>query len=256
LSGTQIHAYLRAGGASSKQERVGPFLAAFTPGTAHPMLNYAIPDDHVRPSKPQVDALVEAFERRGLVPRLEYSDEAAPDLEARLVEAGFRVDARLALLGCRRGEQAAIPEPPDFVVALAESDRDHLDAVTVAGEAYGELEVPDERALARRRSLVAAGGAVALARDRSTGEPAGSGLFGAPRAGVSELAAVGTRMSSRNRGVAGAVSALLVRQAFGHGVELLWLTPEHAQSERIYGRAGFRPIGGPMIHISRPARTT
>ena len=255
MSGTQIHAYLRAGGASSRPERVGPFLAAFTPGTDHPMLNYAIPDDHVSPSRPQVDALVEAFERRGLVPRLEYSEEAAPDLEARLVQSGFRVEARFTVLGCRPGEEAVMPEPPDFVVALAESDRDHLDAVAVASEAFGDLGLPDARALATRRSLVAAGGAVALARVRSTGEPAGSGLFGAPRAGVSELAAVGTRTSSRNRGVAGAVSALLVRQAFAHGVELLWLTPEHAQSERIYGRAGFRPIGGHMIHISRPAQT-
>ncbi|MBV8933942.1 MAG: GNAT family N-acetyltransferase, partial [Kutzneria sp.] len=25
--------------------RVGPFLATFTPGTDHPMLNYAIPDN-------------------------------------------------------------------------------------------------------------------------------------------------------------------------------------------------------------------
>jgi hypothetical protein len=63
-------------------------------------------------------------------------------------------------------------------------------------------------------------------------------------------------VSSRNRGVAGAVSALLVRQAFTHGVEMLWLTPEHAQSERLYGRIGFRPVGGEMIHISLPVRTS
>jgi hypothetical protein len=256
LSGTRIHAYLRAGGANSELERVGPFVAAFTPGTDHPMLNYAIPDDRVRPSRPQVDALIEAFARRGRVPRLEYSQEAAPDLEARLTESGFRIEARFSVLGCHPGEEVAMPEPPDFVVGLAQSDRDHLDAVAAANEAFGELGLPDARALAARRSLVTAGGAVVLARDRSTGEPAGSGLFGAPRAGVSELAAVGTRVSSRNRGVAGSVSALLVRQAFTHGVEMLWLTPEHAQSERLYGRIGFRPVGGEMIHISLPVRTS
>ncbi|WP_338059618.1 hypothetical protein [Amycolatopsis vancoresmycina] len=62
-------------------ERVGPFLAIFSPDTAHPMLNYAIPDDGAKPTAAEIDALTEAYRRRDLLPRLEYFTDVAPDLE-------------------------------------------------------------------------------------------------------------------------------------------------------------------------------
>ena len=252
MSGKEIHAYLRAGGASAECERVGPFVATFTPGTSHPMRNYAIPDDGAVPSSTEIGALIDAFVRRRLVPRLEYSDDAAPDLESLLVAAGFRVEARLAVLGCRPGKERPVSAPTGFAVALARSERDHVDAMVVAGDAHGEPGTPDPAAIAGRLRMVAAGGAVALARHRTTGEPAGSGQVGVPQAGVTELAAVGTRQQFRNRGIAGAVAALLTRDAFARGLDLVWLTAEGAQAERIYARAGYRPIGGHMVHLSAP----
>lgn len=252
MSGTKIHAYLRAGGAGSQHERVGPFLATFTPGSNHPMRNYAIPDDDARPTRTEAGALIDAFARRALTPRLEYFDDAAPDVEAVLLAAGFRVDARLVVLGCRAGEEHPLEVPPRFSVALAASERDHTDAMVVAGDAYGEPGAPDAAAIGARLRMVAAGGAVALARHRPTGAPAGSGQVGVPHAGVSELAAVGVHAQFRSRGIAGAITALLTREAFARGLELLWLTAESAQAERIYARVGYRPIVGHMVHMSVP----
>jgi GNAT superfamily N-acetyltransferase len=228
-------------------------LAAFTPGTDHPMRNYAIPDDDARPSSVEVDTLVHAFEQRGLKPRLEYAADAAPRLEAILVAAGFEVEGLLPLMTCHPGEARPLETPRDFVVALAESDRDHAESMVVAGDAYGEPgPPPGDASVAARQPMTAAGGAVVLARHRDSREPAGSGLFPVPQAGVSELAAVGTRAAFRNRGVAVAVTARLIQAAFDCGLELLWLTPEDAQAERICARAGFAFGGGQMMHISKP----
>jgi hypothetical protein len=251
---TQIHAYLRAGAAGAETERVGPFLATFTPGTDHPMRNYAIPDDDARPRPSEVDALVETFRSRGLKPRLEYADEASTALLQVLLEAGFEVEAKLPVMVCVRGHALAVTMPTDFEVGLALTDEDHADALRVANEAYGERAEPgaDEvRALGR---MVARGGAVALARHLATGEAAGSGIYPAPRESVSELAAIGTRERFRRQGVALGVTSALTISAFETGIELLWLTPEHEASERIYARVGFRSTNCHMIHISSDIR--
>jgi GNAT superfamily N-acetyltransferase len=256
MSGTQIHAYLRAPSAAKQHEHVGPFVARFTPGNDHPMLNYAIPDDGARPTSNEIEALVEAFRQRGLTPRLEYAADAAPDLEQRLVHSGFDVEARYPLMWCRPAEAPMLKAPENFIVTRAETDLDHTDAIAVADEAYGETGPPPSlEAVTARQHMSAAGGAVVLARQRSTGLAAGSGLFPAPREHISELAAVGTREAFRRRGIATAVTSLLVHLALDSEIELLWLTPEHEHAERIYAKAGFTRLGGTMVHLSRPTKS-
>lgn len=253
MSTSNIHAYLRAPAANIQLERVGPFVARLTLGTSHPMLNYAVPDDGASPSAQEVRALIDLFERRDLKARLEYDADSAPVLEELLVAAGFVVEARLPLMGCRPAEARPIELSPAFMVVNAETIADHVDAIIVADEAYGEPKRrPRTSQVTARREMTAAGGAVVLARERATCTPVGLGLFPPARAGVSELAAVGTREEFRGRGVATAVTSHLVGCACDIGVEFLWLTPEDDQAERIYGRVGFARLGGHMVHISRP----
>jgi GNAT superfamily N-acetyltransferase len=253
LSTSKIHAYLRAPVANIQLERVGPFVARFTLGTGHPMLNYAVPDDGASPSARDIRALIALFGRRDLKPRLEYEADSAPALEELLVAAGFVVEARLQLMGCRPADAQPIEPSPQFTVVKADTDADHGDAIIVADEEYGEPKGRPRRGqVTARREMTAAGGAVVLARERATGAPVGSGLFPPPRAGVSELAAVGTREAFRGRGVATAVTSHLVGCARHNGVEFLWLTPENDQAESIYGQVGFACLGGYMVHISRP----
>jgi RimJ/RimL family protein N-acetyltransferase len=248
-----IHAFLRAGGAPEERERIGPFLIRLAPDTKHPMLNYAVPDEDARPSDADVDTLVKAFESRGLLPRLEYASGGAPALEEMLHRQGFSTEARLTIMICRPGEERLAEVPPGFKVVLARSDEDHADAIVVADQAYGEPGgTPDRTRIEGRRRQVQNGGAVVLARHLSTGAPAGSGLFPVPRAGVTELAGVGTADAFRRRGVASAVTSCLLKSAFEAGVQLVWLTPEHVGSERIYARVGFTRAPCEMVHISRP----
>lgn len=253
MNTSKIHAYLRAPAANIQLERVGPFVARLTLGTSHPMLNYAVPDDGASPSAADITALIDLFERRNLKARLEYEADAAPVLEELLVAAGFVVEARLPLMGCRPADAQLIEPSPPFTVVKAETEADHIDAIIVADEAYREPKRRPRRGVVNtRREMTAAGGAVVLARERATGAPVGSGLFPPPRAGVSELAAVGTREAFRGRGVATAVTSHLVGRARYNRVEFLWLTPEDDQAERTYGRVGFARLGGHMVHISRP----
>jgi GNAT superfamily N-acetyltransferase len=216
------------------------------------MLNYAVPDDGASPSARDIRALIALFGRRDLKPRLEYEADSAPALEELLVAAGFVVEARLQLMGCRPADAQPIEPSPTFTVLKAKTVADHADAIIVADEAYGEPKRRPRRGqVTARREMTAAGGAVVLARERATGAPVGSGLLPPSRAGVSELAAVGTRVEFRGRGVATAVTSHLVGCARDNGIEFLWLTPEDDQAERIYARVGFARLGRHMVHISR-----
>src|SRR5690349_15139354 len=48
-----IQAYVRTTAPRGREtERVGPFLATYSPGTSHPMLNYAIPDGGLPAPRP------------------------------------------------------------------------------------------------------------------------------------------------------------------------------------------------------------
>jgi len=249
----RILAFQRAASAAREHQRVGPFLVRLTPGTKHPMLNYAVPDDGAVPSPDDVDDLEVAFERRGLTPRLEYPHAAAPGLEAVLLGCGFGLERRLPVMACIPSTAPARYVAPGFSVTVVDSDRDHVAAIVVADEAYGELgDPPDAAAVAARRRLSAEGGAVVLAREAASGEPAGSGMYPVPRSGVSELAGIGTKPAFRNRGVASSVVGALVELAARRGLELLWLTPEDEQAERIYTRSGFSRSGVVMVHISAP----
>ena len=128
-------------------------------------------------------------------------------------------------------------------IVVPRSDAEFAGVVSVTREAYaGDLSA--------RRALAAAGGVVVLAFDRRTAEPAGSGICEVPQGGVSELATVGVRPAFRGRGVAGAVTSRLAREAFAAGIDVLWLTPMHDTGERIYSSVGFSG-SSEVIHISR-----
>lgn len=250
MIGPRLHANLRAS-AGYERQQVGPFLATFTPGTTHPSRNYAVPDDDISPSPAEIAALVDVFHERGLRPRLEYSTDAAPALEQRLVAAGFGVEARLPVWVYRRAERAPLCLPAGFSVADAVSDDDHRDAIMVANEAYGEaIGEPTRHHLEARHDMVRRGGAVAIARVLDTGAPVASGLYPIPHSGVTEVAAVGVVPAYRGQSLAAAMIVHLATRAIDHGVELVWLTAEHDLEAAAVATAGFRNSESEMIHIS------
>jgi GNAT superfamily N-acetyltransferase len=248
-----VHAYLRAEVTRSRDvERVGPFLASFSQGDSNPARNYAIPDDGARPTSADIAALVTAFERRRRRPRLEYLPAAAPAVEAALLAGGFAPEVRMSLMTCSLEWLPHLPDirPPDGVELVAPaSDQERQELLAATNEAYGEPPGGGPQAAARLLATLAAGGLAVLART-SEGEQVGGGQCTPPHDGTAEIHSIGVRHCFRRRGVGGALAGWLVRAAFASGIPQPWLMAASAPEERIYARAGFRPVSE-VLHISR-----
>lgn len=246
---SRIQSYLRVAASHQRDtERIGSFLATFTPSNDNPFLNYAIPDDHATPSPAEVTALITAYEKRLRKPRLEYIAQLAPAVEGVLIELGFRIEGYLPLMTCAPGAQKILPIPLGIELVLPASDADLLSIVTVQQEAYGDPR-PDPAAVTRLRNSLAAGGIAVLARIAATGEPIGAGICSVPSDQTTEIAGIGVRAAFRRRGVAGALTTRLVQEAFAAGISVPFLMAAHEAEARIYARAGFSAIGE-ILHIS------
>jgi ribosomal protein S18 acetylase RimI-like enzyme len=244
----RIHAYLRVAAPRGRDvERIGPFLATFNRDTDNPYLNYAIPDNGARPSKSEVAALVAAYRRRERKPRLEYIASLAPDVEPALLAAQFEVEGRLPLMAYRGSDDRPLPDGIELVDATS-PDELH-DVALVQWEAYEEDGAVPERVVDSLRATRAAGGLVVLARDATTGEPAGAGQCTGPHEGATELTSVGVREPFRRRGIAEAIARRLARDMQARGNDGVFLMADGPPEERIYERAGFETISD-ILHIS------
>ena len=246
-----LQRYLRTAAARGRDaERVGPFVALFDPHTAHPYLNYAIPDDGARPTPSDVAALIAAFDRRGRVPRLEYLPAVAPEAEAALLSAGLTVQDRLPLMVCTPDTLVAPSPQPGLEIALPVGD-DDLRAMGVAQHAAFGDGPPDAAAANRLREWIAEGAIAVVARDVASGAIVGGGIATVPDDGTTEVAGIGVLEAFRRRGAAGAITARLAREAFARGVTTAFLTPGDDGAQRVYARAGFAERSV-MLHLVRP----
>ncbi|TAG16061.1 MAG: GNAT family N-acetyltransferase [Oscillatoriales cyanobacterium] len=255
---SRIQAYLRFAASQQRDtEHIGPFLATFSPHTTNPYLNYAIPEDGATPSLADVNALIAAYSDRDRQPRLEYVTKLAPAVEEALISAGFTVEGRLPLMICTPGSEKLLPIPPEIELILPVSDDELLGTVAAQNEAYGEAAPSPEDVDSLRKTL-AAGGIAVLARVAATGEPAGAGICTPPQNQTTEIAGIGVPAAFRRRGIAGALTARLLREAFDAGVTVAFLMTLHEQEFRVYTRAGFSAIGSEgcandeILHISLP----
>lgn len=245
-----IQSYLRVAAGSGREVlRIGPFLATVNHHDNNRFLNYAIPDDGAVPSTGEVNALIEAYRQRSRTPRLEYIAQLAPAVEARLLEAGFTVEGKLPLMVCRPGQQQPLQVPAGIELLVPSTDAELLGVMSAQSEAYGGDGRPDPHAVERLRQQIDAGEIVVLARDTATGEAAGGGMGTAPHDGLSEVAGIGVRPAYRRRGIAGALTARLLREAFDAGVTLAFLMAAGEAEARNYARAGFQHCGR-ILHIS------
>jgi GNAT superfamily N-acetyltransferase len=243
----RIQAYLRAHALRmADRERIGPFLASFDGGSDNPYRNYAVPDDGASPGASEIDALIGVFARRARLPRLEYVADAAPNVEPALLANGFDVEKRFPLLVCVPG-MLRDTHAAGIDIERAQHESDIIAAAEVGAEAYGGDVYVDPL-----RRLVVQGGVLMVARARTTGRVVGAGMATPAHGATSEVAGIGVRTAWRRRGIAGALSAALAREAFARAVTLAWLTPGHDSAERIYARAGF-VRASEQLHISKRA---
>ncbi|NBH12359.1 GNAT family N-acetyltransferase [Amycolatopsis sp. SID8362] len=222
-------------------ERVGPFLATYSPGTAHPMLNYAIPDDGAKPTTAEIDALTAAFRRRDLLPRLEYFTDVAPDLEHLLVEAGYAPERRVPLMTCGPADRVGKPAPAGIRLRAPESGEDFRRLRAAQNTAFGEpAEIgDDEEPRSGVRHLLAEAGGVVV----------GGGLALEVVDGTTEIAGIAVLEPYRGRGIAAALTARLTREVHEAGAHTAFLTPGDLGIGNVYARVGYRPAGE-CVHLS------
>jgi GNAT superfamily N-acetyltransferase len=243
VSAAQIQSYIRRNATRGREtERIGPFLATYTAGSANQYLNYAIPDAAASPIADDAAALRAAYVRRGLRPRLEYLPGLAPAVEPALLDAGFQVQQRLPLMVCVPGSLVDLTVPPGIEFLAPRTDAEIYAMRVVQHEAYDELEPPGPDTVAGTRRALSKGALAVLARDEVTGEAAGGGMVDVICDGIGELAGFAVRAKFRRRGIGAAMTAWLTRRAHETGAHTAFLTPAGDAEARMYGRVGFRPV--------------
>jgi GNAT superfamily N-acetyltransferase len=239
-----IQAYVRKTAPRGRDtERVGPFLATFSPGTPHPMLNYAIPDDGARPTPAEIDALTGAYRRRDLLPRLEYFTDVAPDLEKLLVDAGYALERRVPLMTCTPAERVDRSAPAGIRLRAPESSEDFRRMRSAQNTAFGQpAEIGDEEV----EQLKTSGRHLFAEAD---GVVVGGGLALEIVDGTTEVAGIAVLEPYRGRGIAAALTARLTREVHEAGAHTAFLTPGDLGIGNVYARVGYRPAGE-CVHLS------
>ncbi|WP_245602098.1 GNAT family N-acetyltransferase [Hamadaea tsunoensis] len=219
----------------------GSFVLGWDPSSDSRFISYATPTSAAATAA-DVAALVAEFRAVDRVPRLEYVVSAAPGLEGQLLAAGFTVEARHDYLVCTP-DSLVVPAAPDgCTIAAPASDAEIAAAVAAQNEAFGGEYASTEADVARVRRNLDKGAVFVVAR-LDSGEFAGAGQAGSPSAGASEVAGIAVRPAYRRRGIAGALTAEVTRQAFAGGVEIGWLEASGEDSWRVYERVGFAATG-------------
>jgi ribosomal protein S18 acetylase RimI-like enzyme len=245
--------------ADSRPERFGPLtlFVADRPGFRW----YARPSAGADGITAQDVAAVRRRQRGLYQPEsFEWVAEVTPSLLAAAEGAGLAVSA-LPLMVLDRAAMRSPPAPAGVELRLVTpgDDLGRVDAVArigfaVGGTAVGELGVTalagqaaeaSPALLARQRERLASGRtvtAVALVgRD-----PVAVGSH-QPLGGVSEVVGVATLPAMRRRGLGAAVTGLLVADAVGRGVEVVFLSAGSDEIARVYERIGFRRVGTACI---------
>jgi ribosomal protein S18 acetylase RimI-like enzyme len=241
----RMQSFLRASAANGRDVVTSrPFTAYVHPTDALKFFSYAVPDGDVVPTRDEIEHMRQVFRERKRLPRLEWIEEFAPRVAAELERAGMLEELRTPLMSCDpRSLVDATADVPDLSVRPMTAD-DLRDGANLQQIAFGQQPLaPDEKPSDPRSR--GGGGVIA----RSGAEPLAAGVWTAVIDGVSELAGIATAEPWRRRGLAGAVTAELAREAFAAGASLCVLSPGDEGALRVYERAGFRRIAT-MLHWS------
>ncbi|SDG91224.1 FR47-like protein [Lentzea fradiae] len=198
-----------------------------------------------RPSLADIAAVRERQRELGVPEAFEWVHETTPDLHDIAVEAGLEVlRAPLMVL-----EEDALPEPHPHVRVLATRPPE---VPVVAGIAFSSPGTARGEAGAADRDAALAGATQENTRHRhAVADLPGEGVLAvgtAQRAGdVVEIAGIGTLPAARRRGLGGAVTAALARDALDRGAQLVFLSAGSEDIARVYARVGFRRAGTACI---------
>lgn len=249
--------YLRQSVSLSREVvSVPPFTLFFHPSDNLIYFNYAIPDSPVGEDTNLGEPLAklrtefEAWQRQ---PRFEFIEGFAPALAAVLRANGFEEESRLHLMMCTPETYQPAPPVPGLTLTVlnpTSSADDLRDAKFVQAQGFSlepdKVTPATDHELEEMRLGLARSGMVLARLD---GQAAGAGGFTVPLSGLTEVVGIATVPAFRQRGIATAVTAMLVQHAFENGVEAAILTAGDERAGRVYERVGFQPYATALAYI-------
>ena len=245
-----IMAFIRASRNARDLKRAGPFVLLINESTKLRHLNYAIPDDGADPSSAEVDALIDAFRGADRMPRVEFLPSVAPALEGRLVEHGFTVEQRLPLMTCTRSSVVDLASPAGIHLAEPHDDATIRTMASLQHDVFEDPEPVSDRTVTWLRGNIERGGRAMIANDATNGRLVGAAQTGVPACGATEIGGVAVATSHRRRGIAAAMVASLVKQAFDSRLTTVFLEAAPG-ADGAYRNAGFRRTST-SVHLSLP----
>ncbi|MFD6416340.1 GNAT family N-acetyltransferase [Streptomyces sp. NPDC060194] len=202
----------------------------------------------------------------GIPEAFEWVDGTTPGLREVIEESGLRVTSHPLMLLDEEFDGAPDPHPgvrilgPDDPMLASALAVPHL-AFAHPGTAVGTVGVPELVAATAQRAgdgtvertaeRIRSRGTV-LAAAIEDGVALCSGQYN-PVGTVTEIVGVGTLPAARRRGLGLAVTAALVADARGRGIETVFLSAGDEDVARIYGRLGFRAVATALIAEPPPA---
>jgi ribosomal protein S18 acetylase RimI-like enzyme len=198
-----------------------------------------------RPTAADVVKMRERQRELGVPEALEWVHETTPDLYDAAVAAGLEVlRAPLMVL-----DQEKLPEPHPHVRVLGTRPAEVSVVAQLAFSSPGTST--GEAGVAERDAALAEAAPTDTRHRHAVADLPGEGVLAvgtAQRAGdVVEVVGVGTLPAARRRGLGGAVTAELARDALERGAELVFLSAGSPEIARVYERVGFRRVGTACI---------
>ncbi len=242
---SRLQAYLRYNAHQQYEAvRLPPFTLFFHPNDTFEHFNYAIPDEPAGGDLTAVLAeLRQVFTGHGCVPRFEFMERYTPELPVALRQAGFVEEARQHMMVCAPDAFQAAPPVPGLTVEVLAADAPIEQAVDfLAVQRVGfdpdskESVTPIEAETFLK--LLGVGRAFVAHMD---GKAVSVGMYNAPHDGLTELTGIATLPDYRRRGIAAALTAQMLADAFRHDVEVACLVAEDERAGRVYERVGFTP---------------
>jgi ribosomal protein S18 acetylase RimI-like enzyme len=244
---------------AARTESIGPFTLFVNRGPGWPY--YARPTLGATEFTPEDVARVRRRQQELRIPEsFEWVADVSPGVRAAASTAGLAVgDHPLMVLQQTPDAHAGAPTGVTVRIVSPDDDLPRFRAVAAIGfaasgtamgpegveslERHAAERTPEQTAYDRARLRE---GWTVMAVAFTDGEPVGIGSH-QPLGGVSEITGVATLPAFRRRGIAAAVTRLLVADALGRGVRTVFLSAADAEVGRIYEGIGFRRVATACI---------
>ena len=252
------HYYDAAPRTAARVETIGPFTLFVNEGAGWPY--YARPSLGATLFNSEDVARVRDRQRPLGVPEaFEWVAETSPGVRAAAVAAGLVVVDH-PLMNLPSAAARRVPPPAGFELRLVTPDDDLARCNAVARIAFGEPGTAVGTAGEAELSRAASGEQTDLSITRERlgsgrtvtavvlhkGTPVAVGSH-QPVGAVSEVVGVGTLPAFRRRGLAAALTSLLVEDAHRRGATTVFLSAGDALVARIYEQVGFQLLGTACI---------